>query len=135
MSCLLSYDCFLNVSCIWSSVKDKHLYKAAGIMFYNMIEPFLTLAIPQAYFQTHEPWALFGLNLSWMRIFNIPHQRNRGRPSQKTTADMGCDWDQQRRSPIPADTSSPQLLHLWLREYGGHGGRKPVRARRPAILL
>lgn len=32
-------------------------------------------------------------------------------------------------SPVPKDTSTSQLLHLWFREHGGREGRKMVKAR------
>ena len=38
-------------------------------------------------------------------------------------------------SPVPVNTSTALLLHLWLREQHRRGGRKIVRSRMPGSLL
>lgn len=37
--------------------------------------------------------------------------------------------------PTPINTSTPQLLHLWLRNIGDRAGGKTVRARIPGSQL
>lgn len=49
----------------------------------------------------------------------------------------GTEWRDQQipGSMAPVNTTTSQLLHLWLRKHRGREGGKTVRARIPGSLL